>query len=90
MPDAHYDEMSEQDLRNVMAYVFATLSSALREGEEEALVEVLQEWYDEVFEALAEVSERFRENVRNGSVFPPGGPRVREKYLEIIKRASES
>ena len=90
VPDIHFDEMEEQDLRNVMAYLHAALTKALIYGLDEAMTEVLTEWYDEVFCALAEVSERFRENVLGGFVFPPGGTKARRKYVELVKKASES
>ena len=32
VPGLHYDEMSEQDLRNLNAYLHATLTHALRHG----------------------------------------------------------
>jgi len=90
VPDVHFDEMQEQDLRNAMAYLYAALGHALRQDSDEAMVEVLREWYDEAFIALAEVSEAFRENVIKGFVLPPGGPSVRAEYLELVRRASES
>lgn len=90
VPDTHYDEMSEQELRNLNAYLHATLSHALRNDLGDDVVAVLTEWYDDVFRALAGVSERFRELVLEGSVFPPGGPGVRAKYVAFAKEASES
>jgi len=83
VPDAHYDEMSEQDLRNLNAYLHAALTHALRHALGDDIVEVLTEWYDEVFIALAGSSDRFRERVLEGDVFPPGGQSVRKKYREL-------
>ena len=90
VPDVHYDEMSEQDLRNLNAYLHATLTHALRHNLGDDVAAVLTEWYDDVFKALVAVSERFRERVLDGSVFPPGGPSVRSKYFAFAKEASES
>ena len=90
VPDVPLDEMTEQDLRNVMAYIYGALTTALREGLDEEMTEVLRDWYDEVFITLAGVSERFRENVLKGYVKPPGPMSVRPKYLELVKQASES
>ena len=89
-PDVHYDEMSEQDLRNLNAYLHVTLRRAIQESMGDDTIEVLTEWYDDVFTALAGVSERFRDRVLDGSVFPPGGQATRPKYLAIVKEASES
>ena len=90
VPDIHYDEMSEQDLRNLNAYLHATLTHALRHDLGDDVVAIITEWYDDIFKALAAVSERFRERVFDGSVFPPGGPSVRPKYVAFAKEASES
>ena len=90
VPDVHFDEMEEQDLRNVMAYLHASLSAALQHGMDESVTDVIREWYDEVFTALAGVSRHFRESVLGGFVFPPGGSLVRSKYVAIAREASES
>ena len=90
VPDTHFEEMSEQDLRNLMAYLYGALASAIGEDLEDSIISVLREWYDEVFVVLAGSSDRFRENVLLGSVFPPGGQHERRKYLELAKEASES
>jgi len=90
VPDIHLDEMNEQDLRNVMAYMHAALTRGLEHGLDEAMLGVLTEWYDEVFCALVATSERFRENMLKGFVFPPGGVAARKKYVDLAKEASES
>ena len=90
VPDIHYEEMEEQDLRNAMAYLYAALQGGLQQGLDEAVVDVLREWYDEAFVALAGCSESFRKRVLGGDVFPPGGPAVRPKYIALVKEASES
>jgi len=90
VPDVHFEEMEEQDLRNAMAYIYGALRGAIRDGLDEAAIDVIREWYDEVFVALAESSERFRSNVLNGFVLPPGGQPERKKYRELARKASES
>jgi len=90
VPDVHFEEMKEQDLRNVMAYIYGALRGAIRDGLDEAAVAILRDWYDEVFVALAASSDRFRENVLKGFVQPPGGQSERKKYRELARRASES
>lgn len=90
IPDVHFEDLEEQDLRNLMAYLHGALSRAIQEGLDEAVIEVLTEWYDKVFIALAEASETFRERVLGGFVFPPGGPSVRQKYVALAREASES
>ena len=90
VPDIHYDEMSLDELRNMNAYLHAALSYAIRDELDEAMIDVLREWYDELFIKLATVEEGFRERVFNGSVIPPGGPEVRWRYVELASEASES
>ena len=90
VPDLHYDEMSVEDLRNLNAYLHGALTHAISHDLGDDIVEVLTEWYDELFRALAAVSERFRERIFAGAVFPPGGPGVRPKYVAFAKEASES
>ena len=90
VPDVHFDEMQEQDLRNAMTYLYWALNKGLRDGLDDSVLEILREWYDEAFVALVELSEAFRDNVLQGFVMPPGGPGVRPKYVALAKEASES
>ncbi len=90
LPDVDFEEMEEQDLRNVMAYIYGALRGAIRDDMDEAVVDVLRNWYDEVFVVLAGSSESFRENVLKGFVQPPGGRPERKRYRELARKASES
>ena len=90
LPDLHYEEMEEQDLRNAMAWLHLAFTKALREGQPESLVEVLDGWYGMTVQALAEGSESFREKFLAGLIFPPGDPNVRARLVEAIKATSES
>lgn len=90
VPDIHFSEMEEQDLRNVMAYLYVSLENGIQMGLDEAMLEVVRNWYDEVFAAVAEVSEDFRKRFKQGLIVPPGGAPVRARYMAIIKEASES
>ena len=90
VPDVHYDELEEPDLRYLLTYMYISLHRAHSEGQDEAVIEVLTEWFDEAFTALAEASEEFREGMLTGATFVPGGPKARPKYFEIARKASES
>ena len=90
VPDKHFEDLSEKDLRIAMTWLHAAITHAFRHGVEESVVAVLIEWYDEVFAALAEASERFRERFMAGFVQPPTGKEYRKRYLGIVKAASES
>lgn len=70
LPDCHWDEMEEKDLRNAFAYLYMAVRDALQEGASDEVVEILLKDYDEVFKALAEASERFREAVRTSKHRP--------------------
>ena len=64
LPDLHYEEMDEQQLRNCFAYLYIATQRAIQEDAEQAVVDVLLEQYDAVFQLLAEASDEFREAVR--------------------------
>ena len=66
-PEGHYDEIdSEQELRIVFTYLYRALKAAYTDNADAAVVRIILEDYDAVFERLAEVSEEFRDVVRNG------------------------
>jgi len=90
LPDVHFDEMELEDQRNAMAYLYAALTRALKEDLEGAMIDVLTEWYDEVFTILMQTDDRFRERFYEGVIWPPGGRAVRAKYLALAEKASES
>lgn len=85
VPDLPYDEMSEQDLRNVFTYLYISAQDALAEGASEEVVRILIDQYDEVFQALAEASESFRNVVRyNQHVYVGGYSKENiKKYKEL-------
>ena len=66
LPDVHYDEMDEQDLRYAFAYLYGALKNAYKDGADQKVIAILTEDYDAVFQRLAEVSEGFREVVARG------------------------
>lgn len=70
LPDCHWDEMEEGDLRNAFVYLYRSVRKAYEEGVSAEVLEVLVEEYDEVFTALVEVSDRFREAVLRGKHQP--------------------
>ena len=90
VPDVHVDELSEQEIKNLLAYYFSAYSHALQEQMDDAVVEVLMNWFDECYIALLEVSESYRERVLSGLCLFPGPPSNRAKYLGLAMKASES
>ncbi len=90
VPDVHYEDMEEQDMRNAMTYIYGACAAAFRDGLDEEMLAVLLDWYDEVFTALVTSSDLFRERVLDGSVIPPTGLPNRPKYMQIAREASES
>ena len=73
VPDLPYDEMEEQDLRNVFTYLYMSAQEALNQGASEEVMAILIDQYDEVFQALAEASESFRNVVRYNQHVYVGG-----------------
>ena len=87
LPECHYDEMSEQELRNALTYCFIAVKDSLREELPEEAIAILIEQYDEVFQALAGVSQRFREAVEQGKVqFPVEYTRENVDKYKILAR----
>jgi len=88
-PDLHWEEMSEKDLRVAFTYCYAALARALRNGADEATIAELTREYDEVFQGLAQASDRFCEAVlSNRHKFLPGYDKATiEKYKGFAKRA---
>jgi len=70
LPDCHWEEMDEQDLRNVFTYLYKCIRVAYSEGVEDEVIDVLISEYDEVFAALAAASDRFKEAVRTSKHQP--------------------
>lgn len=87
LPDCYYDEMSEQELRNALTYCFIAVRDSLREELPEETIAILIKQYDEVFQALAGVSESFREAVEKNRVrFPVEYTRANvDKYKALAR-----
>ena len=92
LPDLHYEEMEEQQLRNCFAYLYIATQRAIQEGAEQAVVDILLEQYDAVFQFLAEVSDEFREAVRSRRhrLVVPYTPENVRKYNRLAGIDSES
>jgi len=85
-----FEEMSEQELRNALAWANAAIRQAQGQGLDDATVGKLVEWYDEAFQALLEVSDSFLERSRQGLIHSPLGPQDRPKYFAFVKAYLES
>lgn len=90
LPEIHYEEMTKEELEIANAYLYGAVFHATEEGLDAIVLEILTQWYDEVFLTLACAYEPFRERFLDGRIIPPGGPTDRPKYLAMIKAASES
>ncbi len=86
LPDCHWEEMQEQDLRNAFTYLYRSVRQAHEEGASDEVMEVLVNEYDEVFTALAEASDRFRAKVLTGGHQPVLGTTREQvdKYKGIV------
>ena len=73
VPSVPYDELEEQDLRNMLAYLHISVGNAQEQGASDEVMEILVNEYDHVFQLLAEGSDEFRESVRKGRHFPATG-----------------
>ena len=88
LPDCHYDEMSEQELRNALTYCFMAVRDSLQAGVPEDAIAILLDQYDEVFQALAGVSQSFREAVEGNRIqFPVKYTRKNvDKYKSLARQ----
>ena len=86
LPDCHWEEMQEQDLRNAFTYLYRSVRQAREEGAGDEVMEILIEEYDKVFTALAEASDRFRAKVLTGGHQPVLGTTREQvdKYKGIV------
>jgi hypothetical protein len=66
LPQAPLDELTEQELRNVLTYQRIAIKTAWGDGAADEVVDLMIEEYDRTFAQLASVSESFREAVRSG------------------------
>jgi hypothetical protein len=70
LPDCHWREMEEKDLRNLFTYLYRAVRTAHKEGASDEVVKVLLLEYDDVFQALAEASNSFRQAVKDNKHQP--------------------
>ena len=57
---------------------------------DEAVLQVLLDWFDEIFEYMCEINEDFRKRMISHSWRPPQSFEFREKYVKIAGKYSES
>jgi len=90
LSQAHPDEMSRSELENAMVWTWMAIKNGREDGLEPAVLDVLVEWYDEIFVAVAAVDDRIIGLVEKSLYSPPTGGRDRAKYLKLAREASES
>ena len=73
LPRKPLDEMTEQELRNVLTYARIAYRNAQNDGAPEEVMSLLLQDHDAAFSALAEASERFRTRVRSNQCMPLTG-----------------
>jgi hypothetical protein len=73
--DAHIEELSEQELKNLLTYSRVAFFDAEKDQAPIEVIEVLIDWHDMVFHHTAMASESFRNNVKSGTAlaYPVGG-----------------
>jgi len=72
LPDMPLDEMTEDDLRELIIYLRAAVDAAHVEAPEET-VKVLEEWYFRAFREFCRVNREYCRRVLNGQWRPPFG-----------------
>ena len=87
---APLDEMGRKDLEHALVWLSMSITKGLREELEQPVMDVLTEWYDEVFVALAELDNELLDLLRKNLHVPPFGVFSRNKYITLAEKASES
>jgi len=83
------DEMSEEQLRNALAYTYMAYTDAILDDLSDEVVSILKKDYDEAFKALAAASDEFKEAVRtNKHQF--AGARTKENVKYYKRLAAEA
>lgn len=84
LPDCHWEEMDEQDLRNAFTYLYKCVRAAYYGDVADEVLDVLIAEYDEVFAALAAASDDFKEAVRTSRHQPVLG--VNREQVDKYKK----
>lgn len=71
LPDYPVDEMTVQELRNANAYAWLVLDQAHEQGYSDEVIAEVEADYKEIFKALCEHDDGFRERVTTGKVNIP-------------------
>ena len=88
--EGHCEEMTLQELDNALIWLWVAVNKAHNTEEDQAVLDVLVQWYDEVFAAHARHSDRLLQLLKKGVHTPPLGVYQREKYVKLAQEASES
>ena len=84
LPDCHWEEMEEQDLRNAFTYLYRCVRTAIEDDAADEVIDILLAQYDEVFAALAAGSDKFKESVRTSRHQPVLG--INREQVDKYKR----
>jgi len=85
LPRKHAEEMSEEELRVAITYLNVGWHQAQEEGAAQAVLDVIQRDYDEVFTLLATGSRKFRKFACTKTFICPGADKheAKKKYRAI-------
>lgn len=89
-PDVHFDELTLSELENAVVWLRLAFQQSEREEADRSISDTLLAWYDEAFEAHANVSDKLLKAIRAGKHVPPTGRQDLPKYVAIAEGASES
>ena len=76
-------DLTEMQLRDMLTFRYMALKGAGNDGQSDEVLELLTDKYDEVFKALLEASDDFRQAVIKGRVQFPLGINSRPKYYAL-------
>lgn len=84
--DAHYEEMDNETLKSFLANLRGVVAGAYRAKEDQEVIEILAQSYDEVFAYCASIYPELRDVVKRGIHQIPG-PKTKERTSYYRKLA---
>lgn len=84
LPEGHYQELSEPEVRTIMVHLWRALRGAIQDGAHEDVIAIIGEDYSEIVLYLADISPRFKNKVLEDEIVFPGGPEMNERFKELL------
>lgn len=88
IPEGHYEELEDWQIRCQITYLRAALWRALRERADVAVIEVLDNSYIQIVLYYASINPKFREACLKNKIQYPGGSHHRKLFRQALTEGS--